>query len=75
MHSQFQVGDTIVMASDGQFRKYIFRASCCRSRRTPKAEADKIFNGLAEGGQVHVAPRFGIVADKFGVGWMVIVPQ
>jgi len=47
-----------------------------------EAEADKIFNGLAEGGQVQMplgktffAPRFGMLSDKFGVGWMVTVPQ
>jgi uncharacterized glyoxalase superfamily protein PhnB len=47
-----------------------------------RGSADKIFNGLAEGGQVEMplgktffAPRFGMLSDKFGVGWMVIVPQ
>ena len=45
-----------------------------------EAEADKLFGALAEGGQVQMpltktffSPRFGMVADKFGVGWMVIV--
>jgi PhnB protein len=47
-----------------------------------EAEADRMFSGLADGGQVQMplgatffSPRFGMVADKFGVGWMVIVPQ
>ena len=42
------------------------------------AEADKLFNALAEGGEVRMpmdktffSPRFGMLADKFGVGWMV----
>ena len=42
--------------------------------------ADKLFAGLADGGQVQMpmgktffSPRFGMVADKFGVGWMVLV--
>ena len=46
------------------------------------AEADKLFAALGEGGQVQMpigktffSPRFGMVADKFGVGWMVIVAQ
>jgi hypothetical protein len=45
-----------------------------------EAEAEKLFGALAEGGQVQMplgktffAPRFGMVADKFGVGWMVVV--
>jgi PhnB protein len=45
------------------------------------AECDRWFNALAEGGQVQMplgktffAQRFGAVADKFGVSWMIIVP-
>jgi PhnB protein len=47
-----------------------------------EAEADKTFAALGEGGQVTMplaktffAPRFGMLADKFGVGWMVLVAQ
>jgi PhnB protein len=47
-----------------------------------EAEADKLFTALGEGGQVQMplmktffSPRFGMVADKFGVGWMVIAGQ
>lgn len=43
-----------------------------------KEEADKIFNGLAEGGHVSMpiadtfwGAYFGMCADKFGVQWMV----
>jgi PhnB protein len=83
LHSQFQVGDTIVMASDGRNSgKPNFQGIMLSISANTEAEADKIFNGLAEGGQVQMplgktffAPRFGMVADKFGVGWMVIVPQ
>ncbi|MGC1353592.1 MAG: VOC family protein [Xanthobacteraceae bacterium] len=45
-----------------------------------EAEADKVFNGLANGGQVQMpltktffSSKFGMLADKFGVGWMVLV--
>ena len=45
-----------------------------------EADADKLFTGLADGGQVQMpmgktffSPRFGMVADKFGVGWMINV--
>ncbi len=44
------------------------------------AEADRTFAALGEGGQVQMplgktffSPRFGMVADRFGVSWMVIV--
>ena len=47
-----------------------------------EAEADKVFGALGKGGKVVMplgktfySPRFGMVTDKFGVGWMVIVPQ
>jgi PhnB protein len=40
-----------------------------------------LFSPLGEGGQVQMplartffSPRFGMVADRFGVSWMVIVP-
>jgi PhnB protein len=42
------------------------------------AEADRIFNALAEGGKVQMplaetfwAKRFGMAIDKFGIPWMV----
>lgn len=46
-----------------------------------EAEADRLFNALADGGEVQMAlaktffsPRFGMVADRFGILWMVLVP-
>jgi PhnB protein len=45
-----------------------------------KAEADRIFTALADGGQVQMpltetffSPCFGVVADRFGVSWMIVV--
>ncbi len=81
MHAQFQVGDTVVMASDGRNSgKPNFQGIMLSISANTEAEADKIFNGLAEGGEVRMplgktffSPRFGMVADKFGVGWMVLV--
>jgi PhnB protein len=47
-----------------------------------ESEAERLFKSLAEGGQVQMplaktffSPRFGMVADRFGVSWMVIVEQ
>jgi PhnB protein len=81
MHAQFQVGDTVVMASDGRNSgKPNFQGIMLSISANTEAETDKIFNGLAEGGEVRMplgktffSPRFGMVADKFGVGWMVLV--
>jgi PhnB protein len=43
-------------------------------------EAERLFAALADGGQVQMpltktffASRFGMVADRFGVSWMVYV--
>jgi PhnB protein len=82
MHTQFSVGDTTVMASDGrnsgQPTNFTGIMLCITAEN--EAKADKLFNALAEGGKVAMpmgktffAPRFGMVADKFGVGWMIIV--
>jgi PhnB protein len=81
MHTQFTVGDTTVMASDGRNGgqpNFNGIALCIIAEN--EATADKLFNRLAEGGKVNMpltktffAPRFGMVADKFGVGWMIIV--
>ena len=44
-----------------------------------EAEADRLFNALGEDGQVQMpigktffSPRFGMVADRFGVSWMIV---
>jgi len=83
MHSQFQIGDTTIMASDGRNAgKPNFQGIMLSIAVGSEAEADRLFNGLAEGGQVQMplgktffSPRFGMVADKFGVGWMILVAQ
>ena len=48
--------------------------------RANEAEAERLFAALADGGQVQMplaktffSPRFGMVADRFGVSWMIIV--
>ena len=81
MHAQFQIGDTTVMASDGRNTgKPNFHGIALSISANSEAAADKIFAGLADGGEVQMplcktffSPRFGMVADKFGVGWMILV--
>jgi len=81
MHAQFQVGDTTVMASDGRCGgKPKFDGFALSLTFPTTAEADRAFAALAEGGQVQMpltetffSPRFGMVADQFGVSWMVLV--
>jgi PhnB protein len=83
MHSAFRVGDSLVMASDGNCGgKPKFEGFSLSVDAKNAAEADKLFAALVDGGKVQMplgktffSPRFGMLTDKFGVGWMVIVPQ
>ena len=83
MHSAFRIGDSLVMASDGMAGgKPEFKGFSLSVNVADAAEADRMFAALGTGGSVTMplgktffSPRFGMVTDKFGVGWMVIVPQ
>ena len=81
MHVSFRVGDTTVMASDGRCTGQAnFQGFSLSITVANEAEADRKFAALAEGGQVQMpmaktfwSPRFGMVTDRFGLGWMVSV--
>ena len=78
LHSRITIGDTAVMASDGPKAEPMRSAYLCLSAdSTP--EAERIYKGLSDGGEVFMAMaetffahRFGQFRDKFGVNWMVI---
>jgi PhnB protein len=82
MHASFRIGEATGMASDGRCQgQPIFSGFSLSLNASDEAEAERLFGALAEGGQVRMplaktffAPRFGMVADRFGVSWMVIVP-
>jgi PhnB protein len=81
MHAQFQIGETIIMASDGNATGWPkFEGFALSLSVKTEAEADKAFTALADGGKVEMplaktffSARFGMVKDKFGVFWMVLV--
>jgi PhnB protein len=81
MHVSFRVGETTVMASDGRCTgQTSFQGFSLSLAVAHEAEAERIFAALSDGGQVQMplaktfwSPRFGMVADRFGVGWMVTV--
>ena len=83
MHANLLIGETQIMVSDGRcMGDAKFEGITLSIEAADAAEADRLFNALAEGGKVIMpqsqtffSPRFGMVADKFGVHWMVIVPQ
>jgi PhnB protein len=80
MHSCLTINGSQVMMSDGQAKGHAeFKGIALTLDAKTKAEGEKMFNALAQGGQVQMpmnetffADGFGMVADKFGVGWMII---
>jgi PhnB protein len=83
MHSCFKIGDTAVMASDGECGgKPNFDGFSLALNAANAAEAERLFKALSDGGKVTMpltktffSPSFGMVHDRFGVSWMVVVPQ
>jgi PhnB protein len=80
MHSCLRIGETEIMASDGcATGTSSFQGVSLSLEVANEADADRLFNALGEGGQVQMpigktffSPRFGIVADRFGVSWMIV---
>jgi PhnB protein len=83
MHASIQIGETRVMLSDGMCSgKPSFSGVSLSITAKDVPEAERLFNALSDGGQVQApfgktffSPGFGMVADRFGVGWMVVVMQ
>jgi PhnB protein len=81
MHSEFRIGDTTLMASDGMCSgKANLQGFSISLGARDDAEAKRLFEALADGGEVRMplgpsffATSFGMAADRFGVGWMVVV--
>ena len=79
MHGTFRLGDTTLMVSDGNSASPAERHGFALTLTVQSAaEADRLFNALADGGQVRMplgktfwSPRFGMVADRFGVAWLI----
>ena len=81
MHASLTIGKMTVMASDGCDDKSKFEGFRLALSVPTESAADSAFDALAEGGKVDMplmktfwSPRYGMVTDKFGVGWMVMVP-
>lgn len=79
MHATLRIGKTSLMASDGcAAEKPNFQGFSLSIAVPSEAEADRVFAALAQGGQVRMpltktfwSPRFGMLEDRFGVGWMI----
>jgi PhnB protein len=81
MHMRFRIGETTVLASDGRCGgQPAFNGFALSLTVASDAEAERLFAALADGGQVQMplsktffSSRFGMLADRFGVSWMVYV--
>jgi PhnB protein len=82
MHATLKVGKTTLMVSDGRCQgKPNFQGFSLSIQAPNEAGAERLFAALSDGGQVQMplaktffSPRFGMTTDRFGVGWMVLVP-
>ena len=82
MHTSLIVGDQVLAGADappGQYRKP--QGITVALDLNDASEAERVFTGLSENGEVVMplqqtfwAQRFGMVTDRFGIGWMVTVP-
>src|SRR5688500_11607771 len=80
MHASFRIGGTTLMASDGCGEPPAFVGFSLSLSVATEAEADRAVAALADGGEVSMplnktfwSPRFGMLTDRFGLGWMVSV--
>jgi PhnB protein len=81
MHASLRIGSSTVMASDGHCAGNPSFQGFGLSLDPPgDAEAKRLFDALSDGGKVQMplgktffASSFGMVFDKFGVLWMIIV--
>jgi PhnB protein len=83
MHAAFRIGETTVMASDCYCTgKTAFEGFSLSLGARDETEANRVFAALSDGGEVKMplaktffSPRFGMVTDRFGISWIVLVPQ
>ncbi|HEX5804983.1 MAG TPA: VOC family protein [Macromonas sp.] len=80
MHANLRIGPGQVMMADDCTGHPQFGGFSLSLEVADEAEAQRCFDGLANGGQVIMplgktffSPCFGMVRDRFGVSWMLIV--
>jgi len=81
MHGEMLIGNTTVFFSDGNDITTKPAGFMLAFSTADVEEAKRVFAGLSEGGNIHLpigetffSPCYGMLTDKYGVGWMVMVP-
>jgi PhnB protein len=83
MHASVRIAKSRIMASDCENSGNASFVGVSLALSLPtEAAVEKAFHALSEGGQVHVpltktffSSKFGVLADKFGVSWMLVVEE
>lgn len=80
MHASFKIGGNLIMASDGCSDQSGFQGFSLSLALPDEAAARQAFAALADGGTVRMplgetfwSPCFGMLTDRFGLGWMVTI--
>jgi len=81
MHMTLQIGDaTLNGADDCTGAQPVFQGFSLSLTATDEAQAQRLFAKLSDGGKVQMplaktffSPLFGMLQDRFGVGWMILV--
>jgi PhnB protein len=81
MHAAFRILGVPLMASDGRDDTSKFGGMRLALAVPTEADARRAFDALSDGGSVEMplaktfgSPCFGLLTDRFGLGWMVMVP-
>lgn len=80
LHARIEIGETILMASDGpKDRVQPMRSAYLSLSVDSEVEAERIYGALSDGGEVFLplaetffATRFAQFRDRFGINWMII---
>jgi PhnB protein len=83
MHANLRIGDSMVMVSDGMNSgKPTFQGFALSISPADEAEAQRVFTALSDGGQITMplaktffSPSFGMLTDRFGVAWIIVVME
>lgn len=80
MHSEFKIGESTILASDGCDDKTKHSGFSLAIVARNESEAKRTFDGLSKGGSIQMplsktfwSPSYGMLTDKFGISWMVMV--
>ncbi len=81
VHVAFRIGDSMLMGSDGYITNApVFKGFSLSITAADEAHAGRLFDAMSAGGKVTMplaatfySPCFGMLEDKFGLAWMVIV--